>query len=1089
MKLIVHYITTLLVFLLVNTCKTSPKDFKKFLAFLEVDPGLPQVIAAIPGTGDFNLPRNQKISVIFSKPMDINSCIQSFSVQPSVTGFFQTTDYSLEFIPTQEWDYGSYTYVITKSCEDKDGNDLKDLFSANFSIGNVSQAGQFPEVSSMTIGAGTTAECNAATASGKDFLNGQITDACMGNSTTNKITLTFSTAMNRLTTAAAVSVTPDQGFSYNWTSDTTLELTSDAALVNETRYTVSVSTAAIDQLDVNMQEPVVATFYVGTLNLLPSVSSVTVYNGTLTNCAAGSGTQTDIVTNSVTDACPGNPTNNPIQITFATAMDTSFTQAALSFSPTIDASYVWSSGNTLLTITPDNELSYGTRYTLDISTAARSANEVNLTSPFSASFTTGSSSAVSLLSTLTVPAGTTANCTAGTGTATDMIANTISNACTGNPSNSSIVFNFAYAMDTTATENAIGISPSIPGSFAWSSGNTVLTLTPDSYLSYSTRYTITLGTTAKTSTNVTATDATVASFLVGSNTEPTLVSTIQVNAGTIANCEAGTGANTDILTSTVTNGCVGNPTNNPITITFANAMNTAVTQAAVGVSPTTNATYAWSAGNTVLTITPDTYLTYGSRYTVTVGTSAETADGVTTSNPTEASFVVGATTEPTLVSTIEVASGTIANCAAGTGTNTDIIANTVTTGCVGNAGNNPIVITFPYAMSTAVTQAAISISPTINATYAWSTGNTVLTITPDSYLSYGTRYTVTVGTSAKTATEITTTNPTVASFVAGGTAAANLVSTITTYTGTLAACNGGTGALTDIIANTVTTACRGNAANNSLVFTFSTAMDTTPSQAAISISPSIDGSFAWTSGNTVLTLTSDTTLTYGQRYTVSFATSARSAQEISQGTALSYSFVVGATTTIPEIQAVGLVSQTNCTAATPTGSNTGADWNAGEPCFWDKSLAMLTPSSYQFRGGDTGGGSAGSATDCADVNTDNIRLIFSEFMNIGTTTAAISLSKLSPPFATLQLASYAWSECDTTFPFGCKVVDLVYAEQEASCNGTTFGDASTGGDFNLLRSDNTTAGSPIYQISVDTTAQDVNGAKFSSTFNFYMVGN
>ncbi|GBF52095.1 Ig-like protein [Leptospira ryugenii] len=63
----------------------------------------------------------------------------------------------------------------------------------------------------------------------------------------------------------------------------------------------------------------------------------------------------------------------------------------------------------------------------------------------------------------------------------------------------------------------------------------------------------------------------------------------------------------------------------------------------------------------------------------------------------------------------------------------------------------------------------------------------------------------------------------------------------------------------------------------------------------------------------------------------------------------------------------------------------------------------------------------------------------------------------------------------------------MFAELESSCNGTTaFGNAGTGGDFNLLQSNTAPAGYPYYMISVDTTAKDVNNVSFPSTFNFSM---
>ena len=66
------------------------------------------------------------------------------------------------------------------------------------------------------------------------------------------------------------------------------------------------------------------------------------------------------------------------------------------------------------------------------------------------------------------------------------------------------------------------------------------------------------------------------------------------------------------------------------------------------------------------------------------------------------------------------------------------------------AGTSTIVITFSEAMGRAATVAAITISPAVTNTSAWTVGDTVLTITPTAALAPGT-YTVTIGTGARDA--------------------------------------------------------------------------------------------------------------------------------------------------------------------------------------------------------------------------------------------------------------------------------------------------------------------------------------------------
>lgn len=201
-------------------------------------------------------------------------------------------------------------------------------------------------------------------------------------------------------------------------------------------------------------------------------------------------------------------------------------------------------------------------------------------------------------------------------------------------------------------------------------------------------------------------------------------------------------------------------------------------------------------------------------------------------------------------------------------------------------------------------------------------------------------------------------------------------------------------------------------------------------------------------------------------------------------TTFNASFYVGAPLAVaPRVTAVGLQSQGSCTGAGSTGSSSGADWTSSS-CFWDENLTMLNPTSYRFRGGDDG---SGTATACADVNTDNFRIIFNNYMQTGVTINAISLSRLSPPTTFIRLSSYSWSDCQTASPYGCRVVTLQYAEQESTCNGVgAFGTAV--GDFNLGVTAGSPAGFPLYMIQVSTSALDVNGRSPASSFAFVVEG-
>lgn len=91
-------------------------------------------------------------------------------MSPQTTGFFTELNGTvLTFAPSMPLNPGSYTYTVTKNCEDKAGLDLKDPFSASITIGSASAAGLSPSISGMFVYAGNAPVCNAGTATMTDF--------------------------------------------------------------------------------------------------------------------------------------------------------------------------------------------------------------------------------------------------------------------------------------------------------------------------------------------------------------------------------------------------------------------------------------------------------------------------------------------------------------------------------------------------------------------------------------------------------------------------------------------------------------------------------------------------------------------------------------------------------------------------------------------------------------------------------------------------------------------------------------------------------------------------------------------------------
>ncbi|TGL38891.1 Ig-like domain-containing protein [Leptospira perdikensis] len=518
-----------------------------------------------------------------------------------------------------------------------------------------------------------------------------------------------------------------------------------------------------------------------------------------------------------------------------------------------------------------------------------------------------------------------------------------------------------------------------------------------------------------------------------------------------------------------------------VSVLFSKSMN--INTCVQSFSMTPNTLGFFDLSDLSLKFTPSSLLPYGS-YTYTITKNCESKDGIDLKDVFSANFSVGeavnAGSNPQ-VTGIFVSAGTVAACNAGTAARVNILSSDYINVCMGSPTINEIEVIFDRPMDQSSVLSAIQITPNISANFVWSS-STSLRIIPDRPLNGNIRYSVSISASASDSLNNRLLSPVFKSFLVGS---ENLVPTVTSMTitnGTLADCLAGIGTITNILVTSVTNGCLGNPINNPIVIDFDRPMNRSITESSVSISPSLTGTFLWSVGDTRLTFTPDAKFSYGIRYTITITKNAISANEINVSQNVSYSFIAGgAIGDAPVVQSVGVVSQ-GCSNSFPgTGSATGGNWLLPQ-CFWDNSLPILGPTSYYFRSGDTGSG----LSSCADVNTDNFKIIFSKYMDMNTTLNAIRLRRMSPPSTIVQLSSWVWRDCQATFPFGCRVLELAFAEQEASCNGPVFGNASTSGDFNLLRSDDTPSGFPFYMITVDTSAKDTMGASLQSTFNFTM---
>jgi hypothetical protein len=172
------------------------------------------------------------------------------------------------------------------------------------------------------------------------------------------------------------------------------------------------------------------------------------------------------------------------------------------------------------------------------------------------------------------------------------------------PLNADISIAFSIPMNTSATEGAITIDPSISVSEIWSSGDTTLTLSPGSNLNGDTEYSITVSTSAKSTHEVNMGSIYSFSFTTGSTLDTTVPSIL----GTFPEDDA-----EDV-----------NP-KATIRITFEETMDLTSVENSISISPTAEFTTNWDSTGTILSLQMD--LEGETEYTITISSGSRDLAG------------------------------------------------------------------------------------------------------------------------------------------------------------------------------------------------------------------------------------------------------------------------------------------------------------------------------------------------------------------------------------------------------------------------------------------------------------------------------
>ena len=423
--------------------------------------------------------------------------------------------------------------------------------------------------------------------------------------------------------------------------------------------------------------------------------------------------------------------------------------------------------------------------------------------------------------------------------------------------NSTIIVTFDRTMDKNLTQEALSVDPILNGMFRWthtSVDDDTMIFDPNEELAAGTTYTLVIGEGAADLYGNPLGVKYSFNFTVGGDaTAPYVVVSAQESLSPIPQ------PNSIILDK-----------GTDIVVTFSETMDTSTVEGAFALTPAANGDFRWkSPDNTLLTFDPNSDLENATTYTVTIGTGGKDLAGNSLKDNYVFSFTVGEDKLPPLA---------------------EVVTPDATTGV---KVDSEIVIVFTEPMKVGLAQVALSIEPRLNGAYTWSDADSVLTFTPKVDLEYDTTYTLIVDGSAPDLAGNGLAENYVFSFTAESPPKSPLASVIEPLASI------GVGAGTDIVIG------------------FTQSMNRSSTQSAVSITPAVNGSFAWDSESKTLTFDPNSDLQNGTTYTLTIDDSATASDGVEMDGDYVFSFTVGSDSTPPMV-----------TASYPVANATGVSKNA-----------------------------------------------------------------------------------------------------------------------------------------------------------------
>jgi len=1001
------------------------------------------------------------------------------------------------------------TYIMTLSKEAHDLGEKK--FSTNYTLSfSAGIDTKKPELALIDGYVKNANSCNPGILASNLFADGLrnrtgVCSSAASNSANSPIFIHFSEDMDIAKSDSSFIINPQINGIKSWSksirqncgstgqcgSASLLTFTPTENWSPSTTYTISISPNASDLSGNSLGDNTSLAFTIGSDYTSPKILFADGYIDTGIGCNPGTLASTMDPANGIKDkagVCSSNYLNSldtPISIYFSEDMEINSVNSSISIYPDIPVIKSWSTGsnpncgstgicigNNLLTIAPLSPWE-NTTYTFAISSGAFDLDGNPIAPNSSFSFRVGLDSIPPGMDN-TQPnfLGDQAPLCSGTGLTP--IPNLAQDICHAQ-GNALFRFRFSEAMDKSSVMSAFSISPIVSGNFSWTSPMEMV-FSPSQSLELFKQYRIEISKLAKDLAGNSLISEFINYFTTGDGSgsmdvSPPFVTGIFSDLETgIGGCDGSANENISPFDTGICTDNSGTGSNALLEIRFSEPMNEVGTAAEITISPNVSGIISWIAPDTIRLIFTRS-LAPNTQYSLTIGkNSSDLAGNKMTENFTTFFLSTSNGGYPGVIS-IFVPTGSSILCNSGTGALLDILSSVVDNACTGNPQVSPVSVLFTESMNQSTAEGGFSISPNVSGRFTWPSADR-LEFLPDNPFEPGKRYEILISTNAEDSGGNKIQNSVQGSFVASGIDLIppdiNCPSCGASFeiNGDLDNC----GIIPDDIVaqKNGSTISTNVCAQSPIKIEFSEPMNTASVQNSISFSPNADYTTSWT-GNT-LTIRPLYSLNSDKTYVLQISASAK---DIS-GNQLKNDITIGFRTEnlSPVVYAIGLESQTNCLnySGTPsTGHASGGNWLSAN-CFWDKTLPVLSPNNYKFRGGNS---------PCYSNSAfDNLRIIFSSQMDPVATVNGISLRRISPPYSSILKSSYYWSD-------NSHVITIAFSEDKST--GCASNQAGSMDLFHDPLGD-PLPNYPFYILEIDTTARDIFGRNLNSPFQFIIEG-